>query len=167
MEREGRERPAWIALVDAERCRLLRCDRTKAGTLRVEELTALENQWPKHRRGRPMALGGMTGGSYAAPHHYAAERVRRFAEDVSKLLAAECGQRRVDRLTIIAPARVLGELRKRSTSRDGSWELREGELMQFSTAALAGHPVIERLIDMQGAESHDRKPSQTRHRLRP
>ncbi len=152
MSKKKLQRCAWFALVDTERCRLLQCDLTKQGTHRVREVSAFENRWPKHRRGRPMALGGMTGNSYASPHHYVGERVRRFAADVISLLEAECKKRQVERLTLIAPPRFMGELRKRYDQQNERFELREGELMQFSTAALAGHPVIQSLIDTPEAE---------------
>jgi hypothetical protein len=113
-----------------------------------------------------MALGGMTGDSYASPHHYVAERIRRFAEDVIKQLEAECKKRQVERLTIIAPARFMGELRKLSDPQSARFELCEGELMQFPTAALADHPVVRKLIEPPKAESLDRKPAETRRRLR-
>jgi protein required for attachment to host cells len=137
---------AWFALVDTEGCRLLKCDLTRRGTHRVREVATFENRWPKHRRGRPMALGGMTGDSYASPHHHTAERIRRCAQGVVKQLRAECKQRRIVSLTIIAPPRLLGELRKLCESQNGDFALCEGELMQFSTAALAVHPVIRGLV---------------------
>lgn len=166
MSKKNHQRFAWCALVDTERCRLLRCDLTKQGTHRVREITGFENRWPKHRRGRPMALGGMTGDSYAAPHHYVGERVRRFAEDVINRLEVECRERRVKRLTLIAPPRFMGELRKLCDPRDGLFGLHKGELMQFSTAALASHPVIQGLIDRPKAESRDGNPAEARPRLR-
>lgn len=147
MDKNKPQRCVWFALVDTERCRLLQCDLTEQGTHRVREVTAFENRWPKHERGRPMALGGMTGSSYAAPHHYVGERVRRFADDVVSQLEAECTKREVERLTLVAPPRFMGELRKRYDRKNRCFELREGELMQFSTAALAEHPLIQRLID--------------------
>ena len=166
MSKKNHQCCAWIALADTERCRLLRCDLTKQGTHRVREITGFENRWPKHRRGRPMALGGMTGDSYAAPHHYVGERIRRFAEDVIKQLEAECKARQVGRLVILAPARFMGELRQLHEPQHARFELREGELMQFSTAALASHPVIQGLIDRPKAESRDWKPAEARPRLR-
>lgn len=152
MSKKDHQRCAWFALVDTERCRLLRCDLTKQGTPSVREVSAFENRWPKHRRGRPMALGGMTGSSYASPHHYVGERVRRFADDVIKRLEAECKERQVERLAVIAPPRFMGELRKSYDPQNERFDLHEGELMQFSTAALASHPVIQRLIDAPEAE---------------
>lgn len=147
MSKKDHQRYVWFALVDTERCRLLQCDLTKQGTHRVREVTAFENRWPKHEHGRPTALGGMTGSSYAAPHHYVGERVRRFADDVVSLLEAECKKRQVERLTLVAPPRFMGELRKLQDSQHARFELREGEFMQFSTLALAEHPVIQSLID--------------------
>ena len=93
-----------------------------------------------------MALGGMTGSTYAAPHHHMGERIRRCAEEVLQQLTAECRVRRIERLTIIAPQRFMGELRKLCDTLEGCIVLREGELMQFSTAALAVHPMIRELV---------------------
>jgi protein required for attachment to host cells len=152
---------AWFALVDAERCRLLRCDLTKQGTHRVQEARAFENRWPKHRHGRPMALGGMTGDTYASPHHYVGERLRRFASDVVKRLRAECTEYLIERLTIIAPPRLVGELRKLDDVRNGRFEFQEGELMQFSTAALAVHPLIRNLVDAGTTRTDSPRPHQS------
>ena len=133
----------WFALVDTERCRLLQGDRSELGGQYFREVSVFENWWPEHRR---RGLGGMTRTSYGSRHDYAGERVRHFAIDVIDRLEAECRERLVERMTIVATPRLTGELRGLCHSRNGLFELRESELTKFSTAVLADHRLIEILI---------------------
>jgi len=52
-----RERQAWFALADAERCRLLRCSVTERGTQHVNEHERLENTLPEQEHVRPVTAG--------------------------------------------------------------------------------------------------------------
>ncbi|MBU0640453.1 MAG: host attachment protein [Planctomycetes bacterium] len=137
----------WFALADAKKCRLLRCYLTKQGTPHVDECDALDNELPEHEHGRPMALGEMTGHSFAAPHHDAEETDRRFAAQIVEWLRQRSVAYGIERLTVLAPPRLLGVLRKTPLgSLKGRLEQREGNLMHFETDALSEHPLIRRLI---------------------
>ena len=149
MSNETLQECSWFALVDTERCRLLRCERTEWGGQYFREVKVLENWWPKHGR---RALGRITRNNYGSQHDHAGERVRRFANDVIDRLEAECRERLVERMTIIATPRLTGELRSLRHFQKGLFELRESELTQFSTTALADHRLIRILIAKAEAE---------------
>ncbi|HUU98714.1 MAG TPA: host attachment protein [Phycisphaerae bacterium] len=137
----------WFALADAQKCRLLRCHLTKQDTPHVDECDALDNELPEHEHGRPMALGGMTGHSFAAPHHDEEEAERRFAAQIVEWLQDRFAHYGIERLTVLAPPRLLGVLRKTPLgSLKGRIEEREGNLMRLQTDALSEHPLIHRLL---------------------
>jgi protein required for attachment to host cells len=137
----------WLALADAQKCRLVRCGVTKQGTPRVDECDVLDNKLPRHEHGRPMALGGMTGHSFAAPHHDEEETQRRFAAQIVEWLQQQSTEHGIERLTVLAPPRLLGALRKTPLgSLKGRIEEHEGNLMHLETDALSEHPLIRRLV---------------------
>ncbi len=147
--RQERKESAWFAIIDAQRCRLLRFARTASAIAHVEELSALECTWPDHEPGRPMALGGMTGHSYAVPPNYVEEQMRRFMRETVTWLKAECTARQIDRLVILASPRALALLRKSVDLSNGRFDFRPGDLTKFSTSALAVHPLVRGLLDKE------------------
>lgn len=149
MSNETLQECAWFALVDTERCRLLRCERTEWGGQHFREVSVFENWWSKHGR---RVLGRITHNGCGSQHDYAGERVRRFANDVIDRLEAECRERLAKRMTIIATPRLMGELRSLCHSQNGLFELRESELTQFSASTLADHRLIRILIAKPEAE---------------
>jgi protein required for attachment to host cells len=137
----------WFALADAQKCRLLRCHLTKQGTPHVDECDALDNELPEHEHGRPMALGGMTGRSFAALHHDEEEAERRFAAQIVEWLQKKSARYGIERLTVLASPRILGVLRKTPPgSLKGCIDEREGNLMHLETDALSEHSMIRRLL---------------------
>jgi protein required for attachment to host cells len=144
---------AWFVLIDEEQCRLLTCARTKHGRVHVEDLDAFENPWPRPERGRPQALGAMTGHSYASPHHGVGEQLHRFVNDAVTWLERKRGEHAIDHLLVLGPPRLVGELRKASWSQPASFvELREGNLMRLHADELAEHPTITGLVSATEAE---------------
>jgi protein required for attachment to host cells len=138
---------AWFTVADAKRCRLLRCRLTAQGTPHVDQIDKLESKPPEHEHGRPMALAGMTGHSFAAPHHDIEEEVRRFAAQIVEWLQEKSAHYGIERLTILAPPRLLGALRKTPPgSLKGRIEELEGNLMPLEVDALSEHPLIRRLL---------------------
>lgn len=137
----------WFVVLDVDRCRLLSCTMTTRGTPRVKERAALLNTAPKSKRGRPMALGGMTGHSYAEPHHHEAERTRRFARQVVAWLAKQAGKHAIGQLVVFAPAKLLGELRKEKMLPSiCRIDTREGELTHLDSSQLAEQQLIRGLF---------------------
>jgi protein required for attachment to host cells len=141
------EAHVWFALADTKKCRLFRVHLTEKGTAHVDERDVFENELPEHEHGRPMALGAMTGHSFAAPHHDEEETERRFAAQIVEWLQEKRTRLGIEHLTILASPRFLGVLRKTSLgSLKGRVDEREGNLMHLATDALADHPLIRQLI---------------------
>jgi protein required for attachment to host cells len=134
-----REKQAWFALADAERCRLLRCSVTALATQHVDERERLENTLPEQEHVRPVTGGGAT--------HYVEENERRFAREIVEWLQNKAGEHEISRLTIFAPPRMLGALRKPpSGSLKGHLEELQGDLMRLEAGQLAEHPMIRDLV---------------------
>lgn len=94
-----------------------------------------------------MALGGMTGHSFAATHHDEEEAEKRFAAQIVEWLRERRAHYGIERLTVLAPPRLLGVLRKTSLgSLKGRIDVREGNLMHFEPDALSEHPLVRRLL---------------------
>lgn len=126
---------SWFALADAEKCRLLRCKLTKQGTQHVDELGAIANTLPEQEHARPMTDGGTT--------HHAEEKERRFAGEIVTWLQQKTKEYKVDRLAILAPARMLGVLRKTTSGLlTGFLQELKGDLMRLETGQLAEHPMV-------------------------
>ena len=130
---------AWFALVDSEHCRLLCCRLTKQGSHHVDEHGQFQNTLPEAEHARPMSLGGTT--------HYVEENERRFSGETLKWLKDQIDALRIDHLTLFAPARMLGAIRKASDKiLTGEYEELQGSLMRLETGQLAEHPMIRRLV---------------------
>lgn len=139
--------PVWFVLVDAQHCRLIRAQRNKLGSLRLVEVDRLENELPVHERGRPMALAGMTGHTFAALHHDDEEMDRRFVSQIVAWLAAQSRRRGIDRLTLWATPRIVGILRKSHLGPlAGRLDLRVGNLMHIDNGRLTDHQRIRGLF---------------------
>jgi len=140
----------WFVLVEEERCRLLQAEVTKLGTPHVEEHDAFENRHPQPELGRPQALGGMTGHSYAAPHHKAGERVRRFMKESVNWLTSQMAERQIERLVIFATPRLMGALRQVDFGQaEARIELKEVNLGRLRVHELAEHQFIRQLLGLQ------------------
>ena len=88
MDTDERRNPIWLALADAEHCRLLCCRLTLQDTPYVDEYDAIGNTFPERERLRPQTGDGMT--------HDVEERERRFAGKIVEAAAGE-GQDARDR----------------------------------------------------------------------
>lgn len=133
-----RQYRAWFVLADAENCRLLRCKLTEQGTQHVDELGAIENTLPEQEHARPMTEGGAT--------HHVEEKERRFAGEIVAWLQQMTKEHEIDHLVILAPARMLGVLRKATPGLlTGHLEELKGDLMRLDAGQLAEHPMVREL----------------------
>jgi len=131
--------PAWFALADAERCRLLCCRLTEQGTQHVNEYGAFDNTLPEAEHERPMTMDGMT--------HDIEEEERRFAGQIVEWLRKKAEEHEIDHLVIFAPPRMLGVLRKAPPGLlKGHLEELDGNLMRLEAGQLAEHPMVRKLV---------------------
>lgn len=144
-----RRNDAWFALADAKRGRLLYCHLTKQGTQHVDEYDTLRNTLPEQEFVRPMRQSGMA-------HGIEGEEERRFAGKIVEWLRQNARKHEIDRLTIFAPPRMLGILRKASAGLlKGHLEELKGDLMRLDADQLAQHPMVRDLV----RETHPRSLS--------
>jgi protein required for attachment to host cells len=130
---------AWFALADAEHCRLLCCRLTAQGTQHVDEYGRFENTLPEAEHARPKSQGGMT--------HDIEEEERRFVGQIVDWLRRKAEDHEIDRLTVFAPPRILGVLRKASSGLSrGHLEELKGDLMRLEAGQLAEHPMVRELV---------------------
>jgi len=138
---------AWLVVADTHRAKLLECSPTPTGRCHVEERDAIEQQWEGHEHGRPSPLAGKTGNSYAARHHEAEEDIQRFARQLIEWLTKAVEINDISRMTVFAPPRFVGALRKVCPDRlAGVLDVRVGDLMNLPADALPAHPLIEGLL---------------------
>ena len=134
-----RQDHAWFALADGEHCRLLCCRLTDQGTQHVDEQGRLENTLPEAEHARPMGQDGMT--------HDIEEEERRFGAQIVDWLRKKAEEHEIDHLSIFAPPRMLGVLRKASPGLlKGHLDELKGDLMRLHAGQLADHPMIHELV---------------------
>ncbi len=142
----------WFATADRRRARLLACRSTLHKRLHVEEASGLEEKWEEREHGRPSALAGMNGHTYASFHHEEEERIHRFAKEIAHWLEREVQQRDLARIDLFAAPRLLGELRGLLPSAlAGRLVEHEGDLNHVSLGELAKHPAIVQLFAERSA----------------
>lgn len=145
------KKKVWLLLADSNQCRLLCCEVDPNDHCHVEEYETIENQWEGHEQGRPSSRTGKSGHSYASQGHDDQEQLHRFAHHVGQWLDEQVETLEVDRLTVFAPPRFLGALRKAYTAGVSKriTEKRE-DLVGLGKGQLSIHPVILELVGLTG-----------------
>lgn len=137
----------WICAVDARRGRLLRCSKTPAGRCHVDEVDSIECDVPEAERGRPSPRVGRNGRAFSPEGNDHEERLHRFAKDVTDWLVEQARDRRLEHVTVFAPPRLLGELRKtRPSQLNGLWREQEADVAHLDAGELAKHPIVRQLV---------------------
>lgn len=141
--------PAWVVLADTQHAKLLACSATKMGSLHVEQRDAIEHQWEGHEHNRPSPLNGKGVQAYAAPHHEAEEDLQRFVRQMTDWLTKTVESHGISRLTLFAPPRCVGALRKGCPDRlAGVLDVQAADLMSLPAEALHAHPLIQRVVGL-------------------
>lgn len=140
----------WVLVADAGRARIFAVDpataaldRTPLHDLTTE--TAPSRDIASDRPGRTFQSAGVGRSAKEPPtdpHRY---RKQRFASDLAELLASERGRGAFDRLVVVAPPQLLGDLRA-----DYTPELRAVVISEVAKdlAMFAPHELDERLADV-------------------
>ena len=139
----------WIVLANDHQARLISAKRTPTGRCHLSETEAIENPIPTHDRGRPIALHGMTGHSYADNLRTLDEERRRFARQLSRWIHTLLQRHDVQHLTVFAPPKLIGCLRvaikKDHTERI---DLIVENLMRLSNDSLRCHHSVMSLLGL-------------------
>jgi protein required for attachment to host cells len=138
----------WFFVVDGGRARLLTGGRVPPGRFHVEERESIENHSEEHEHGRPSPRAGRSGNSYASEGHEDEHQLRRFAKQVVAWVDGHLARHPGGRVTLFAPPRFLGELRKLFPPALASRiDERQADLTHLSAAGLAKHPAVLELFE--------------------
>lgn len=142
---------AWITAADARRARLLHCSPLPPGEPRCELTDSIDNRWEEHQRGRPSPLKGKGGHSHADFGHEDEQRLDRFAHDVVQWLEKQLEQRGIDRVTLFAPPKLLGELRRvYPASLKGRIDDAEGDFASMDENQIARNATVHKRLRKTG-----------------
>ncbi len=150
------QHPQWIVIADDRKAALFRCVKKATEDLHLDFMRSLSNPHEgEHEHHRPTSLGGAEkrganrSGAHAAPHsvaqrHDVEEESLRFVREVNEwLLSANRDLGMADgHLSIFAPPKVLGQLRKHLDNMALKPEYHEGEFTRLSSEQLAAHSTI-------------------------
>ena len=149
----------WIFIVDEGGGRLLHARTVPPGRLRLEVKDHLKNEWKEHEHGRPTGLSRTEVGlrktgvsktkyQFAQPHHEDEEFRHQFAKEVTQWLEKRIRDHKIERLAVIAPAKVLGELRDLwPKAVQPMIEEHEQDLSWIGEGDLVKHPAIAQLLE--------------------
>lgn len=142
----------WIVLANDHQARLLSARRTPTGRCQVVERDEIESPMPTRDRGRPSALNGMSGHSYADNLRALQEERRRFAKQLARWIDALLKRPAINKLTVFAPSRMIGSLREvLGAKHRGQIQLIDENLINMPSDTLCRHPAITRLVGLQRA----------------
>ena len=140
---------AWIVLANDHQARLVTARRTPTGRCHLSEAEAIESPIPAHDRGRPAALNGMNGHSYADNLRTLEEERRRFAKQLSQWLHTLLDQHHIQHLTVFAPSRSIGYLRELIRKEDiAHVDLIDENLMRLPNDALRSHHAVMSVLGL-------------------
>ncbi len=146
----------WIVLANDHQARLLSARRTPTGRCQVVEREEIESPIPTRDRGRPSALNGMSGHSYADNLRALKEERRRFARQLARWIDEFMKRPAINKLTVFAPSRMIGSLREvLSVKHRGQIQLIDENLINMPSDALRRHHAITRLVGLhRAADGH-------------
>jgi protein required for attachment to host cells len=138
----------WIATADGRKAHLFACRLVAGGRWHCDPRGSIESKWEGyHEHHRPSLLG--RGPSPSAAQHFAGtgheleEEERRFAHDIREWLGREA---RVH-VTLFAPPRILGMLRRDLGDLEARVDLHEGELTRLRPNELAEHATVVSVLE--------------------
>lgn len=121
-------------------------------TLRGREQARLANTFPEPQRHRPHRTS-------AAGHTLEfletdAERLRRFAKEITQWIAGQVDGSLLGQLTAFAPAKLLSHFRDMFRKEGlGAVHLKEGNFIYMSAAQVANHPQVTELFEPASARA--------------
>ena len=139
----------WVLV--AGRCQLLVAYRDGRGRLQLAEQASLELGFQESEHVRPSPRINKDGHSYASRHHEEREKSRAFARQIVAFLGRQLRGRDPESLRILAPATLMGFLRKKLPDGLLCPVLEHvGEYVGLTNSELARHPVTARFCSNAG-----------------
>lgn len=137
----------WVVVANAERGRLLHCQRTEAGSAHVEVVDRIEHHREDYEHQRPSPRKGGAGDTH--DDHEDEEEARRFARRLTDWIGNHVDQQSISRLVLFAAPRFLGALRQLSngSALPDDCQLHESDLSGLTIRELTRHQRITQLLD--------------------
>ena len=142
MRGEPASRRDWVLVADQRHCQLLVAHRDDRGRLRLAEQAGRELTFQESEHVRPSPRINKDGHSYASLHNEEREKGLRSARQIVAFLIDELRGRDPKCLRILAPARLMGFLRKKLPDQSPCRVVEHvGEYAGLTHSELARHPV--------------------------
>lgn len=138
----------WFVAADNHGARLLHGATTRAGSLHITEVAALDTTFVPGERQRPTRLG-RPGSGAADVGHEKEEELAHVARALGPWLQQELALRTITRCALFAPSHLLGALHKQIPKQLAALlPAQPVDLTGMSPGQLAGHPrIVELLAD--------------------
>ena len=137
----------WILLADLRRARLIEADVSAQGSLQLTEKDSLQSDWTGFEHGRPSPLSGRGDQAYASEEPEKLEELHHFGRSLARWIEKKIQHLPAEPLRVIAPARLLGVLRKLVPQHlHRRLKLSEAELAHLSLGQLSQHPGLRRRL---------------------
>ncbi len=136
----------WVIVADGEVGRLLHCGKTELGSAHVEQVDTIEHKPGAYEHAKPSPRAGRTGDPN--DDHEDEEESRRFARKLSEWIRRHVETRSVPHMTLFAPPRLLGTLRKITNGKSlpRAVNTKEADLTSLTTEQLTKHQSIRELV---------------------
>ncbi|TFG37598.1 MAG: hypothetical protein E4H46_01445 [Desulfobacterales bacterium] len=139
----------WLLSTDIRQGKLLQCSVTKHDRCHVEEFDTLLNDLPKHEQDMSLTTRNHRSETNGIDGRGDEEDIKHFVRQLNHLLPGVMRQHAIENMVVVAPSRLLGELRE-TLARElkPHCELRKGEWLHLSIRELAEHPAVHELLGL-------------------
>ncbi|MCF7957999.1 MAG: host attachment protein [Phycisphaerae bacterium] len=139
----------WLLLADIRQGKLLKCSVTKHKRCHVEEFDTLLNDLPKHEQVESATTRNKRSETSGIDGRSDKEDLKHFVRQLSHWLPGVLRQHAIEKMVVVAPSRLLGELRETLDHELKSHcELKQGEWTHLSIRELTEHPAVHKLLGL-------------------
>ncbi|MBN2376423.1 MAG: host attachment protein [Sedimentisphaerales bacterium] len=139
----------WLLLTDIRQGKLLQCGVTKHDRCHVEEFDTIRNDLPKHEQDMSLTTRNRRSETNGIDGRGDEEDLKHFVRQLNHWLPGMMRQHAIQNMVVVAPSRLLGELRETLAHELKSHcELRKGEWMHLSIRELTELPAIHELLGL-------------------
>jgi len=142
-------RTRWICTADARGAKLLRCGVAPPGRCHVELADSLVYETHPHNHDRTNPVAGRRDRISRPQGHESENQLHQIAKQLTAWLERNVNDRRLERVVVFAPPKLLGVLRKTyPPALNSRLRAREADLAHLDAHALAHHPTVRQLIGL-------------------
>lgn len=138
-------KPVWFMVASHHKARLMKGELTPIGRCRVQEQASLEHEGMEKDYQRPSPRMGRSGS--AQDHHTPEESASRFARKVATELEKMMVQHGIEGVTLFAPPRMVGALKKAISGRMAQQvEVCQADLAHLDDSKLAQYAPVMNMV---------------------